>query len=155
MLEIPTPQSPVSLREVSTETVREICGLKVTEAQNAFVAPNAISIAQAYFEPKAWLRAIYAGETPVGFLMVYNDPEEAKYFLWRYMIDERYQRMGFGRQAMLLLIEHVRTSPNASEFRLSCVPAEGGAEPFYARLGFERTGKMFGDEVEMRLALLP
>jgi hypothetical protein len=30
-----------------------------------------------YFEPKAWFRAIYADETPVGFVMLFDDPDEA------------------------------------------------------------------------------
>lgn len=48
----------VSLREVTQETVRQVVGLKVAPAQEKFVAGNAISIAEAYFEPKAWFRAI-------------------------------------------------------------------------------------------------
>ena len=59
----------VSLLEVTADTVRAICALQTTEEQKRFVAPNALSIAQAYFEPTASFRAIYAGETPVGFLM--------------------------------------------------------------------------------------
>ena len=62
-----TRDSTVSLREVTADTVRMICRLDVSEEQKHFVAPNAVSIAQAYFEPKAWFRAIYADETPVGF----------------------------------------------------------------------------------------
>ena len=59
----------VSLLEVTADTVRAICALQTTEEQKRFVAPNALSIAQAYFEATASFRAIYAGETPVGFLM--------------------------------------------------------------------------------------
>ena len=155
----PTRQSTISLRPVTAETVRQICNLKVSEAQNRFVAPNAISIAQAYFEPKAWFRAIYADETPVGFVMLYDDPDEPTYYLWRFMIDARYQKLGFGQRAMDLLVEHVRTRPNAQALYLSCVPysAEppynGSPEPFYARYGFVLTGKMHEGEAEMRLGL--
>ncbi len=72
-----TRDSVVSFREINAETVRTICRLDVSEEQMHFVAPNAHSIAQAYFEPKAWFRAIYADETPVGFVMLYDDPEVA------------------------------------------------------------------------------
>ncbi len=145
--------STVSLREVTAETVRVICRLEVSEEQKHFVAPNAVSIAQAYFEPKAWFRAIYADETAVGFLMLYDDPEEPQYFLWRFMIDAHYQKLGFGKKAMDLLMQHVRTRPGASEIKLSCVPGEEGPEPFYRRYGFSRTGNMLGEEVEMRIDL--
>ena len=57
---------PVELREITAATVRTICGLEVTEEQRENVAPVAISIAQAHFEPRATFRAIYAGDEPVG-----------------------------------------------------------------------------------------
>ncbi len=145
--------STLSLRPVTAETVRTITQLEVSEEQKHFVAPNAVSIAQAYFEPRAWFRAIYADETPVGFLMLDADPAECVYFLWRYMIDARYQKMGFGKRAMDLLLEHVRSLPGAHELTLSCHPGEEGPEPFYRRYGFTRTGNWVGDEVEMRIDL--
>jgi diamine N-acetyltransferase len=148
-----TRDSTVSLREVTAETVRTICCLDVSEEQKHFVAPNSVSIAQAYFEPKAWFRAIYADETPVGFLMLYDDPEETDYFLWRYMVDARYQKLSFGKRAMDLLLEYVRSRPGADELRLSCHPGEDGPEPFYRRYGFGLTGNMLGDEAEMRIDL--
>lgn len=148
-----TSNSTVSLREVTAETVRVICRLEVGEAQKHLVAPNAVSIAQAYFEPKAWFRAIYADETPVGFLMLYDDPAEPHYFLWRYMIDARYQKFGFGKRAMDLLLDYIRTRPGARQLTLSCHPGEDGPEPFYRHYGFSRTGNWLGDEAEMRIDL--
>lgn len=149
----PTAESEVSLREVTAETVRVICRLETTEEQKRFVAPNAVSIAQAYFSDEAWFRAIYADETPVGFLMLADAPARPEYFLWRFMIDARYQRMGFGRRAMRLLIGHVRTRPGATELLTSAVPGEGGPRPFYEGLGFEATGDLDGIEEVLRLKL--
>jgi diamine N-acetyltransferase len=63
-------QAKVSLREVSAKTVRDICHLSIAPGQERFVAPNSVSIAEAYFCEKAWFRAIYAEETPVGLLML-------------------------------------------------------------------------------------
>jgi len=148
-----TRGSKVSLKEITPETVRTICSLKVSESQDKFVAPNAISIAQAYFEPMAWFRAIYADDTPVGFIMLEKNTEKAEYFLWRMMIAEEYQRMGFGDQAMRILIDFVITLPNATELLSSCVPGDGSPEEFYAKLGLKRTGKIDGDEVILRLPL--
>lgn len=143
----------VSLREVTRETVRAICDLQVAEDQRHFVAPNAISIAEAYFEPRAWFRAVYAREEPVGFVMLYADPEQARYFLWRFMIDARHQRRGYGRRALELLVEHVRARPGASELLVSCVPGERSPEPFYAGLGFARTGLVEHGEIVLRLPI--
>lgn len=148
-----TAQSTVSLREVTSETVRAICNLKVRPDQQKFVAPNAVSIAQAYFSEFAWFRAIYADDTPVGFLMLEDQPEKPEYYLWRMMIDARYQRMGLGRQALSLLVEHVRQRPNATELLTSVHVAEGGPQPFYERLGFVLTGEYEDGEAMMRLGL--
>ncbi|MCA9923117.1 MAG: GNAT family N-acetyltransferase [Anaerolineales bacterium] len=143
----------VTLREVTKETVRPILKLEVAPEQKGFVAPNAVSIAQAYFEEKAWFRAIYADETPVGFVMLYDDAEKPEYFLWRYMIDAKYQGRGYGRSALNLLIDYVKTRPGAKELLVSYVPAEGGPEKFYAKLGFVNTGVEHDGEMEMKLTL--
>lgn len=145
--------SPVNLREITEDTVRTICNLKVSTNQEQFVAPNAVSIAQAYFADSAWFRAIYADDTPVGFAMIDDQPEKPEYFLWRFMVDARFQRMGFGRKAMELLIAHVRTRPGATEFLTSVVQADGGPQPFYEKMGFVLTGEIDDGEAVMRLAL--
>jgi len=52
----------VSLREITSETVRAVTRLSVAESQKGFVAPNAVSLAQALFAPTAWYRAIYLAD---------------------------------------------------------------------------------------------
>lgn len=145
--------SEVSLEPITAENFYEIIKLKVGEGQERFVASNVYSLAEAYVHASAWPRAIYAGEIAVGFLMLEDKPEEASYFLWRFMIDGRYQGLGFGRQAMELLIEHVKARPGASALLTSFVPGDGGPEKFYRRLGFEPTGDILDEEMVMRKAL--
>jgi diamine N-acetyltransferase len=142
--------SKVTLREVTKESLREVLRLKVGAAQERFVAPNAVSIAQAYFDRDiAWFRAIYAEDTPVGFLMLEDHPAEGKYHLWRFMVDERYQGRGFGARAIGLLAEHVRGRPGAANLTTSCVPGDGSPGPFYERQGFTYTGEQDGIELMM------
>lgn len=147
------PESTVSLRPVTKDTVRDILRLSVSEAQEKFVASNAVSLAQAHFTKEAWYRGIYAGETPVGFLMLYDDPVKPEYFLWRLMVDQRYQRMGFARQAINLLVDYVKSRPGATELLVSHVEGEGSPAQFYAGLGFEYTGVIIDGELVMRLLL--
>lgn len=142
----------VTLREVTAATVRAICDLEVGPEQQGFVAPNAVSIAQAHFEPKAWFRAVYALEEPVGFVMLEEDTERSEYFLWRFMIDHRHQGRGYGRAALDLVVEHVRAR-GAGELLSSYVPGEAGPGAFYRRYGFEETGELEGKERIIRLDL--
>lgn len=159
-----TKSSCITLREITKDTVRAVSLLDVGPGQDGLVAPNAFSIAQAYFHPEAWFRAVFADDIPVGFAMMEDwsqvterEPEkfegEPYVALWRFMIDHRFQKFGFGARAMHLLIAHARSRPDAKNMLLSFVPIENNPEGFYTRFGFIRTGTMDGDEVVMRLKL--
>ncbi|NJL33831.1 MAG: GNAT family N-acetyltransferase [Chloroflexaceae bacterium] len=149
----PGADAMVTLREITAETIDHMLKLSVTEPQQKLVATNAVSIAQAHFNKHAWFRAIYADETPVGFVMLYIDEKKAEYDLWRLMIDQRYQRYGYGRKAVEQVIDDVRQLPNATVMRVSYVPIEGNPSPFYTRLGFVETGEWDDDEKIMQLVL--
>lgn len=154
----------IELREVTVENLGAVLGLEVAEAQRGFVATNAKSIAQAHFYEEAWYRAIYADDEPVGFLMLHDEHQRAErmgveprevgyYFLWRMMIGAGHQGRGIGREAVALLIEHVKTRPHAARLLTSCRQGEGSPEGFYRTLGFEPTGKLEEGELELVLPL--
>lgn len=149
----------IELREVVKASVGEVCRLAVAPSQTHLVAPNAVSIAQAYFEPAAWFRAVYANDTAVGFAMLYDPtrtdaPEDGPdvCWLWRFMIDARFQRQGHGAGALALLVEHVSTL-RVARFALSYVPEPGNASALYSRAGFVPTGEMEDGEAVMELLL--
>lgn len=143
----------ITLREITKDTVGQILRLKVKPGQENFVADNATSLAQALFEEKVWYRAIYADEEPVGFVMLFDDAETPTYYLWRFMIAGAYQGFGYGAEAIKLLVEYVKTRPNATKLKLSYVPAEGGPEQFYLKQGFKNTGQVEHNENVMIMEL--
>jgi len=145
--------SEISLREITGETVGVVCELEVAPEQTEFVASNARSIAEAHFEPRAWFRAVYAGEEPVGFVMLFDDPEAGRYFLWRFMIAFEHQGKGYGKAALDLVVEYVRSRPNAGELQCSYVPGDAGPGGFYAEYGFAETGEVVHGENVISLAL--
>jgi diamine N-acetyltransferase len=151
--QVPSVDAVVALREVTRDTVWAVCNLHVSKEQEQFVAPNAFSIAQAYFSREAWFRAIYADEAPVGFVMLAQTPDRGSYYLWRFMIDAKYQRKSYGKRALMLVIEHVKSMPLADELTLSYHKGEGSPQPFYEKLGFRDTGRMLNSEYEMKLKL--
>ncbi len=153
----PTPGSPVTLREITRDNLVPVMKLAVHEYQQPYVLPNMASIAQAkYTDPdRVWFRAVYADQTPVGFVMLgINEPKQ-RYSLWRFMIDVRYQSMGFGRRALDLTVDHVRTRPGATALMTSVVETPPpGPRPFYEQYGFVATGEYDEDgEAYLRLAL--
>ena len=147
----------VDLREVTRDTVAAVCKLDAGDGGRQ-VAPNAVSIAQAYFAPEAWFRAIYAGDLLVGFVMLYDHtlaeaPEEREFFLWRLMIDHQHQGKGYGRASVERLAEHVRSRPGAERLLVSHVKAAGRLSQFYQSLGFRYTGREDDGELVMSLDL--
>ena len=149
----------VSLREVTGKTVIAITRLAVDKSQDGFVAPNAISFAQALFAPEAWYRAIYLDDTPVGFVMLADDsqrlppPEHPEIGVWRFMIDARHQGQGIGAAALSQVIEQVRSRGCFAKLELSYVPGPGCPEPFYLGVGFRHTGRVDGSEVVLEIPL--
>ncbi|MEP0203109.1 MAG: GNAT family N-acetyltransferase [Halioglobus sp.] len=143
----------VSLREVTKDNINPVLRLKVHKSQEQFVANNAWSIAQGTYSELAWLRAIYADDAPIGFVMLELNPAKEEYWVWRFMIDAQHQGNGYGRKALQLIVEFVRNTTVAKELLLSYVPADGSAGPFYEKLGFTETGKVEEGENIMKLEL--
>ncbi len=155
----------VSLQEVTAATVREITSLYVSEDQQRYVASNAVSTAEAYFNRGAWFRAICADNTPIGFVMLFDPTrpgasprpgiERNEVALWRFMIDRRYQGQGFGLKALDLVCAWARNRPGIDRLVASYVPGPDGPEGFYLRYGFTKTGRLRNrdQEIEVSLAL--
>ena len=143
----------VQLRVLDVENYADVLALEVKPEQRGYVATNAKSLAQAHFHDEAWYRGIYAGDVPVGFVMLEVQPDKAEYAVWRFMIAAEHQGKGYGRKAMQLVIDHVRTLPNATELLLSHISGEHEPGPFYESLGFAYTGELLEGERIMRLPL--
>jgi diamine N-acetyltransferase len=82
------------------------------------------------------MRGIYCGNTPVEFMML-ADPVSGDgefngfYFLWRLMIDKKYQGKGYGTKALILIMDYVRNRSSASYLYSSYELGEHGPENFY------------------------
>lgn len=149
--------SAVTLREVTDANRLAVLAVRVTPTQERFVGTVAGALADARDVPegKPWYRAIYADDRPVGFVMVRWDvkPEPPRiigpWFLWKLLVDERHQRLGYGRDAVRLVADIVHAN-GAAELLTSCIPGADG--PFYRRVGFRPTGEL-DEDGEIILAL--
>jgi diamine N-acetyltransferase len=151
----------VTLDEISDGNRAAVLALRVAPGQEQFVSSVRESLAEAAEYPHArpWYRAVVADGTPVGFVMVSWNAEPqppeiiGPWFLWKLLIDERYQGRGYGSEAVRQVTELARAE-GAADMLTSYVPQPGGPAGFYERLGFVPTGDVDGDgEVIMRLAL--
>lgn len=146
---MPSERTGVRLEPVTQENVRAVCDLRMAPAQESFVTPNAVSLAEAYVYPEAWCHAVYAGNDLVGSVMLHDAPTGPGYMLWRLMIDARFQGHGFGRQVVELVAEHTRTRPGATVLKVGAHRGEGGPGLFYESLGFRRTGEVIEDDEDV------
>jgi diamine N-acetyltransferase len=138
--------SLVSLRELDNSSEQSMTDLRVSSLQTPYVATNQKSLIDAKGNPGSWSRAIYADETPVGFVLLFMPllpgaierpqirPDQIA--LWRFMIDHRYQGMRFGHQALLLIREECKRHSGVREILSSYVPGLHGPENFYLPHGF-------------------
>ena len=147
-------KAKVSLQEITEDSLSDIFSLEVSEAQKRLVTDNAKSIAQAHFSRFSWMRAIYADNIPVGYILLYLDPDTPHYEVWRLMIDKEYQHRGYGKDAMEMVIDFFNELPDCKEIYLCYVPEKGNASWFFKKLGFVDTGEFHGNEKEMKLELL-
>ena len=141
----------VTLKEITSENYKECFALQVRDDQKEFVASNMKSLAEAWvFHEVARPFAIYNDDTMVGFLMVDTDPNlegtNDLCFLWRFMIDKKYQGYGYGKAAMKEVINYVKTNFNPKTFETSVVPENVSAEKLYNSFGFLPNGKYDGGE---------
>jgi histidinol dehydrogenase len=145
------------LRTVTESNVEELLLLDVAPEQQGLVGSVAKSLAQASVRPPGLPLGIYDGETPVGFLLLWDmrrDPDEPadQLYVWRVMIDAKHQRKGYGERTLRWVIDEARRRGVAS-VGLSHQPKPGNAGPFYEKLGFRYTGRVDHDERMMRFDL--
>ena len=147
----------ISLRPITDANRQEVEALRVSPGQEQFVSNVVESLQEAAEYPGAhaiyW--AVYAEETPVGFVMIADEVDSPDYipqFLWKLLIDERYQRRGLGTATLDLIVERFR-SGGAVAMSTSAGQGEGSPIAFYERYGFEPTGELHGNEVMLRLEI--
>lgn len=147
--------SSVALKDIDSKNFYQCILLKSEESNQHTlfeenIASNAFSIAQSKVEPEWETKAIYnEKDEVVGFAMYGLSPILNVYFISRLMIDYRYQGNGYGRQAILEMIEDMRKS-HCEEIYTSFVPSNEKAKHIYTSIGFKDTGRSveFGNESE-------
>ena len=150
----------IRLVKVDTKNFDALVDLVPFESQYPFVADNVYSLAEAYANNVEGRYAqpfgIYVGETPVGFLMIGFDiaDEDAdrekyplitnNYLIWRFMIDKNHQGKGYGKAAMKLALDFIKTWPcgKADYCWLSYEPENEVARKLYRSFGFVEAEKM-------------
>jgi len=136
----------VNLMEIDRENFWDIIALEVEDEQNDLVTSNAVSIAQSKVQPECVPLAIYHSGEPVGFVMYCIDCNDDEYWIYRLMIDKRFQNRGFGKRALELVLDEIKKDKTRSRVFLGVDPAGAASVRVYEALGFKFTGEVYGKE---------
>lgn len=146
----------ISLRSITEDNFSAVIAMKRPEGEG-FVSSVAYSLSQAWLYREAgdvFPAAIYAGEEPVGFVMLDADFEERVLVLWRILLPEEHCGKGYGTQAIEKIIEYAKESGKFDAMILDYHPDNHRAEHVYRKLGFAPTGEVERGEIVMRKELI-
>ena len=157
------------------DNMKECIALEVLPEQSTFVASNAVSLAQAYDENRAYEQtgkgniavpyAVYENGIMVGFVMYgYFQPEDGEdsyskyeyyYYVWRLFVDKNHQGKGIGRETLRLVMEEIKSKPygEASNCYSSYVAANIASKTTFSSYGYEEDGRVIEGEVVARYRL--
>lgn len=144
----------IHLEEICPDNWRE--ELMVSEEQKTFVANTQILLARAYAyrEHRSCAKMIYEDKIPVGMLLYYDCESLGGYDFSQLLIDQRYQRKGYGMKAAKLVLEWMREDKKYDKVYLCYVDGNDAAKEMYTKLGFYPTGERDEDEIIMVLDLV-
>lgn len=141
----------VELRRITHENFDDVINLKVAEHQKNFVSTAAHSLAQAWlYADTAFPFAIYADNVPVGFVMLGYYKSRNQYTLWKFFIDRKHQRKGYGKQALRLAVDYLLKTFGAKEVYTGVSPGNEAAKNLYTSFGFEPTGIIENNMEELK-----
>lgn len=141
----------VELKAITKDNFEDVISLKVSEHQQAFVSSTAHSLAQAYvYRDTAFPFAIYTDDTLVGFIMLGFYEEKKQYTLWKFLIDNKYQNHGYGKEALKMGIEYLITTFGAKEIYVGVSSENDIAKQLYSSVGFKQTGLIENNTEEMK-----
>lgn len=124
----------VQLRDIVTDDDRRaVLGLRRAPGQQRYLGSMQSHFEDAEAAPRAKPRmwSVQVEEQVVGFVMISDGIEEldkdlvGPYYLWRLLIDERFQGRGYGAATLNAIVEYLRTRPGADVLFTSCRAGEG------------------------------
>lgn len=145
----------IHFRKINMDNCKQIIEMQLFESQEEYVMPFVDSLAQSYsdlFEEEITITyALYNGEKAVGLVEIryvkgegfLELQDKMVYELFRILVDQDYQKEGYGTKAVQLFLNYVKDKPlgDADDIVVSVVEGNDVALKLYERFGFEIIGK--------------
>ena len=132
----------VELREITQDIFQQSLSLHASVQDRSFVDPVIYSLAEAwlYYENTRPF-VIYNDSIMIGFVSMYIGEEN--YQIINFLIDDVYQRRGFGAKAARLCIEYLHNKYGARRVSVPVKLEHTAAQEFWKKQGF-----IFSDTIE-------
>ena len=137
----------IRIKEVDAQNILDVCELTASQDSIGRTAEgcshcNAISIAEAKYDPEMHPNAIYSNHSLIGFFM-YQRPEDhaETATICRFMVDDRFQLNGLAEEAL----EHILRGLKIQGVRKAVLlidQTNEAAKELYLSFGFRFTGKL-------------
>lgn len=170
----------IHLEKITWDNYQKVLKLRVNKEQENYVASNKTSLIHAFLslsnDIPVYAFAIMYGKTVVGFMQIMYDDDwtgyeredwlssddfkkhegQPYYYIWRFMIDKKYQGRGYGKESFKQTLDFIKTFPagKAKYVLLSYEPENALGKKLYASFGFNEVFKEYlheGDEVTAML----
>lgn len=141
----------ISLRAVTRNNWFECTQLEVTsEQKEMFPAPVVYWIAESKVVPEYEPLAVYHDEELVGFAVYCTAPDhDGNYWIPALMMDTRFQRKGYGKAAMIKLIQYMKENYACDRLMIGHRPNNVVASKLYQSLGFVKVGEVDGEVIRL------
>ena len=128
----------INFREIDKSNYNTCVSLKVGEHQTNYVASNAFSLVQSFYEEELYPLGIYNRDEMVGFLLYDYDKELEGWSFSRFMIDIKHQNKGYGLKALEKFLEFFHNKYPDEKLYTSVEIDNEIAIKLYEKFGFNK-----------------
>lgn len=127
----------IILEPLSKENWEQCANLQVSDSQKENLPTNLHSIAELQFYPQTKAFAIKDDSDLVGFLTCGIPEDYSAPKIFRFMIEKKFQRQGYGAAALKKVVKMLFDESNADEVQVCYHPNKDELKRFYGSVGFK------------------
>ena len=143
----------IRLELVNKDYFDQVLDLEVAPKDQRRVASVEYSLAQAWLyrdSEDLFPYAVKSGQLTVGFLLLSYQPMENSYYIWRLLIDQKYQNQRFGKEVIRQVLQRARDDQQCHKVTVNYVIGNHKMRYILEKFGFQPVG-LDGQEMKMEL----
>lgn len=144
----------IRLELVNNENFDEVLQVQLAPQDQRRVASVEYSLAQAWLyreEGNFIPYAVKSGQTVVGFVLLFIQ-EDMSYYVWRLLIDKKYQNRGYGKEVIRHILSLAKEDSSCQKVSVNYVIGNHKMRYILEKLGFQSVG-LEGQEIKMEISI--